>query len=246
MRNTNKGFTLVELIVVITILAILGTIAFISLGSYTADARNSTRLDGISKIATAVDNGLISGTSILAYVADSVSRVTSASAGWVTLTAGTDYEAGNINASALNVNADQFKDPQGQQGYKLGATTKGGNRFQVAASLEEGANRKAAVKGTYTQRSDTANVDLTYSSGSTTVTLADVTDINFFKQGDTLATFGAITNISSDGVTLTVTTGTTGTGSAANLAAAESTGLIGSVANLALPATDNSTANLPY
>jgi prepilin-type N-terminal cleavage/methylation domain-containing protein len=42
MRNTKKqAFTLVELIVVITILAILGTIAFISLQGYSQDAKNS-------------------------------------------------------------------------------------------------------------------------------------------------------------------------------------------------------------
>jgi len=38
-----KAFTLVELIVVITILTILGTIAFISLQGYSRDARDSTR-----------------------------------------------------------------------------------------------------------------------------------------------------------------------------------------------------------
>jgi prepilin-type N-terminal cleavage/methylation domain-containing protein len=41
MKKIQKGFTLVELIVVITILAILGTIAFISLGGYAQDAKNA-------------------------------------------------------------------------------------------------------------------------------------------------------------------------------------------------------------
>ncbi|QFR39331.1 prepilin-type N-terminal cleavage/methylation domain-containing protein [Candidatus Gracilibacteria bacterium 28_42_T64] len=43
MRNTTKGFTIVELIVVITILAILGTIAFLSLQGYSKKSRNSVR-----------------------------------------------------------------------------------------------------------------------------------------------------------------------------------------------------------
>lgn len=50
-----KGFTLVELIVVITILAILWTIAFISLEWYSKDARDSTRLSDMSKIKTSLD-----------------------------------------------------------------------------------------------------------------------------------------------------------------------------------------------
>jgi len=55
MKNTNKGFTLVELIVVITILAILGTIAFISLQGYSQDARNSKVVSDIRTIVTSIE-----------------------------------------------------------------------------------------------------------------------------------------------------------------------------------------------
>lgn len=50
MRKQQYWFTLVELIVVITILAILWTIAFISLQWYSADARNSTRISDIGSM----------------------------------------------------------------------------------------------------------------------------------------------------------------------------------------------------
>jgi prepilin-type N-terminal cleavage/methylation domain-containing protein len=50
MNKQNKAFTLVELIVVITILAILWTIAFISLQWYSKDTRNSVRLSDLSNI----------------------------------------------------------------------------------------------------------------------------------------------------------------------------------------------------
>jgi len=43
MNYNKKGFTLVELIVVITILAVLGTIAFLSLQGYSKKSRNSVR-----------------------------------------------------------------------------------------------------------------------------------------------------------------------------------------------------------
>ena len=49
VRRTG-GFTLVELIVVITILAILGTIAFISLQWYSAQSRDAVRLSDLSSI----------------------------------------------------------------------------------------------------------------------------------------------------------------------------------------------------
>ncbi len=49
-NKTNRWFTLVELIVVITILAILWTIAFISLQWYSKDARDSVRMTDLSNI----------------------------------------------------------------------------------------------------------------------------------------------------------------------------------------------------
>jgi len=50
MKKNKKAFTLVELIVVITILAILWTIAFISLQGYSKSARNSVRISDLSSI----------------------------------------------------------------------------------------------------------------------------------------------------------------------------------------------------
>lgn len=55
MKIKNKAFTLVELIVVITILAILWTIAFITLQWYTRDARDSKRISEISNIASSIE-----------------------------------------------------------------------------------------------------------------------------------------------------------------------------------------------
>ncbi len=46
------GFTLVELIVVITILAILGSIGFVTMSGYFAGARDSARLSDMNNIYT--------------------------------------------------------------------------------------------------------------------------------------------------------------------------------------------------
>jgi prepilin-type N-terminal cleavage/methylation domain-containing protein len=50
-----QAFTLVELIVVITILAILGTIGFVSLSGYTLQARDSTRLTDVATLTRSLE-----------------------------------------------------------------------------------------------------------------------------------------------------------------------------------------------
>ena len=55
MINIKKAFTLVELIVVITILAILWTIAFLSFQWYSRDARDSVRTSDIDNIRSSLE-----------------------------------------------------------------------------------------------------------------------------------------------------------------------------------------------
>ncbi|MDP2090993.1 MAG: LamG-like jellyroll fold domain-containing protein [Candidatus Gracilibacteria bacterium] len=55
MKKNYYAFTLVELIVVISILAILGTIAFITLGGYSRDARDNIRISDISIMKTSLE-----------------------------------------------------------------------------------------------------------------------------------------------------------------------------------------------
>jgi prepilin-type N-terminal cleavage/methylation domain-containing protein len=57
-----KGFTLVELIVVITILAILGTIGFLAIGGYSSRARDSARIGDLAQVSKSLDlSTVISG-----------------------------------------------------------------------------------------------------------------------------------------------------------------------------------------
>lgn len=74
IKNT-KGFTLIELIVVITILSILGTIAFISLQWYTSNARDSVRISDISLIKKTLELFSIK-TSIYPMPSDPLKTVT--------------------------------------------------------------------------------------------------------------------------------------------------------------------------
>ncbi len=53
------GFTLVELIIVITILAILGTIGFLALGGYSSKARDSARVGDIATVSKSLDLSIV-------------------------------------------------------------------------------------------------------------------------------------------------------------------------------------------
>lgn len=58
----HSGFTLVELIVVISILAVLGTIAFISVSGYISNSRDSKRISNAALIAKGFDIAFAAGT----------------------------------------------------------------------------------------------------------------------------------------------------------------------------------------
>ena len=119
MKNTKKqAFTLVELIVVITILAILGTIAFISLQWYSQDAKNSKVTSDIASIAkkitlrtTDVRDSTTLPKLLSGSTANAMTSVTVAS--WETLTPWTSYNAWTINFAELQESPDKFKDPEG-------------------------------------------------------------------------------------------------------------------------------------
>ncbi len=77
MRNTKKeigtkfwkGFTLAELIVVITILAILATVGFLALSGYSQDAKDSATKTNVRSVYTAITaESAVTGNSPRYYV----------------------------------------------------------------------------------------------------------------------------------------------------------------------------------
>ena len=251
MKSTKKAFTLVELIVVITILAILGTIAFISLGSYTGDARNAKRTDGISKIATSIENALIDGKTATSFAADATSELSNISiAGAATADIGaTDYEAGPANYTALNIKAEDFVDPNSDSPYVVGATS--GNNYEVAAKLEDDAGDTARVMGNWSPRvvGVPGTVNGTFDAANDTFELTSGGDINKLRKGDTV-TNGASTlevlKVSRDGETLTMSGTVVAWAGTLVLSAAESAGLIADATTDTNPVIDGSTTALPY
>ncbi|OIP54726.1 hypothetical protein AUK10_00380, partial [Candidatus Gracilibacteria bacterium CG2_30_37_12] len=95
-----RGFTLVELIVVITILVILGTIAFINLGGFASSARDSRRVSDMSNITQSIELSAVTQGS-----APIPTNPVSYTGGSVTI------QAGIINNSTIPRMSGDFSDP---------------------------------------------------------------------------------------------------------------------------------------
>lgn len=163
MRNTNKAFTLVELIVVITILAILGTIAFISLQGYTGEAKNSKVTSDLRNIASAVETSQTrNGTILFDMVNGDLSTNNGVSwaqfgSGQTLATAGdVYYNVGNVDFVSIQQNGEDFKDPNGgaEDGneYIFATVTSPDYKgYQLAGQIIENDVKKARINGTYYQ-----------------------------------------------------------------------------------------------
>lgn len=119
-----KGFTLAELVVVITILAILATVGFLALSGYSQDAKESAVKANVRSIYTAVSSeSAVTGNSPRYYVVhDSGATLSGSVTAYVdgnpvTLTGGrygeepkdSNYSAGNPDWTKLKLNPDKFK-----------------------------------------------------------------------------------------------------------------------------------------
>lgn len=260
LASTTKGFTLVELIVVITILAILGTIGFLSLQGYSANARDSKRTSDLRTIVSTYNTKQTEGISYFNLVTTVAAKVLASNSIAGKTPGATEYTAGKPNYLALGINSGNFMDPNNVD-YPVGATTLDGSAFQVAAKLENGGTSMALVQGNYISRTQSAvTATNTVTTTSPTIVIG-AADVGKFKKGDTvvgvttivLPGSTTITNISGDGLTLTLSANPT-TGAAAGagtiqLAASETAGLIaGSTTAVANVVQNSSTtaAAMPY
>lgn len=244
MRNTKKAFTLVELIVVITILAILGTIAFISLQGYSADARNSKRTSDLGNIQGAMTLKQVEWVPLLSFIMeDTNSEVPGISLAGSGVLAD-EYVAGTPSYTVLNVIEKDFKDPKSDKAYRIGATTLAGGVFQVAATMEKDGTPTAQVNGTFAPRTTQT---FSGTADGTSFSLEDA-NANRFKVGDKVTGDRTVSKVSRDGVTLTLSSAYSGTTLA--LLVNESEGLIydSETANTTATwvVTNLSTTLLPY
>lgn len=161
VKSTKKAFTLVELIVVITILAILGTIAFISLQGYSAEARDSKRLTNVNDITRKINIEIVRG----AHPKDLISISTASGGTWATtkyLTSSASYTnvtfsgvemaQGYVYFPAIQANGEQFRDPSDSIpaqdypfAYAIGWTGSGAFSLIQMATVSESKNQAVVV-----------------------------------------------------------------------------------------------------
>lgn len=164
IRNTKKAFTLVELIVVITILAILGTIAFISLQGYSGDAKNSKVTSDLRNIASAIESATTRNSITLA----SISSWSTIANNWVNTaltiwspalalsnTWSVTYQVWNVNFAAIQQNGADFRDPNANNANYIyamvnSATFKG---YQLAWQIIVNDVKRARINWTFYQAS---------------------------------------------------------------------------------------------
>ncbi|MDD2871187.1 MAG: prepilin-type N-terminal cleavage/methylation domain-containing protein, partial [Candidatus Gracilibacteria bacterium] len=129
-KQKTNGFTLVELIVVITILAILGTIAFISLQGYSTSARDSTRITDLGAMKTSLELFQLDAGKY--PLPSDVTEITYSGA--VAWSQGTFGETVYANTDKLDkIPLDPITDKQ----YTYSTTSKR-NEFQLAGIIEGG------------------------------------------------------------------------------------------------------------
>ena len=96
--KNKKGFTLVELIVVIAIIAILTAIIVPLVGRYSAQARYTTLNDAATTVSNSINNGL-SDANQIGVINDNVITGTKTDAGILTVTVGAATCVSNANGT---------------------------------------------------------------------------------------------------------------------------------------------------
>lgn len=167
MKNTKKAFTLVELIVVITILAILGTIAFISLQGYSQDAKNAKVATDLKTLASAieitttkwtvflkdlvipVDDTIVANTRTFWYRTSTWAEASGA------LSTGKPFTWGTVDFAKLGQNSSDFKDSDKHDYLFAVVAAPNWNEvsYQLAGQTKDAAgNYTAVVTGNYVKK----------------------------------------------------------------------------------------------
>jgi type II secretion system protein G len=137
-KNTRKGFSLVELLVVITIIAIMSVVAYTAVGGQTTKAKNSRRTQDIGTIQQSLELYFVEKGVYPDSVADATVHTN-----FKTFETTTQLTNKYISKTPLDPwSTDTKKIPYS---YGVNATTK--KQYQLAATIEGEATNTAYVVG---------------------------------------------------------------------------------------------------
>lgn len=135
------GFTLVELIVVITILVILGTIAFVQLGGFAGSARDATRISDLANISKGLDTSITRNGIIPAPELGTNAGIISITLSGVNI--GSQGAIGTNILSMIRMNGEG-KDPLDKKSYTY-ITNTNSTKYQLLALFEDSSTSLTAT-----------------------------------------------------------------------------------------------------
>ncbi len=119
MKKTKKGFTLVELMVVIAIIAILATVSVVGYTAFIKKADQSNALSELKQVATYIDSEISTGKGEVVVTDTGVTYVFKKDGVYTRTTSGKGESAATTDAKVTTVttislkNLDDFKDLKG-------------------------------------------------------------------------------------------------------------------------------------
>lgn len=156
MKNSNKWFTLVELIIVIGILSILSTIWFISYSGYTIQARDTQRQSDISLLSNSIKQLSLRWFQLSLLVDTwSINRTWSGEFyfGGKNLSWVPEYKAWGINFDYLTDISTPLFDPKTKTSYILWAHK---TNYEIAATLES--TKTSYISSSYKKRTSSGTI----------------------------------------------------------------------------------------
>ncbi|MDD2916709.1 MAG: fibrinogen-like YCDxxxxGGGW domain-containing protein [Candidatus Gracilibacteria bacterium] len=205
------GFTLVELIVVITILVILGTIAFLNLGGFQSSARDSSRVENLSNLKKGLDMFQIKTGSY--PVPENMVSVTASG-----ITIGYQGFAKELTERTIGLSVGGTRDPLDTSIYTTYSVNADRTKMELMNFLEDGSmllslnafvpNASADIGSDYSKRYPTVQGDtlgILLASGTLQPIQESGTGVDVVKTNSGyVAVFGKNSNLSGTGNILSV------------------------------------------
>jgi prepilin-type N-terminal cleavage/methylation domain-containing protein len=139
LKNNKKGFTIIEVLIVLAIAGIIMVIVFLAVPSLQRNSRNTGRKSDIGRIGAAVNDWVSNNNGAIFVAGTGNANLTAVNTalgtlGQYTLTPGTNFLVATGNQAALA--SDNVVVVTGAQCGTNGATTAGSNTRQMALQFQ--------------------------------------------------------------------------------------------------------------